>query len=86
MITWSKYIKKYNPGHKELCLVRLKSGLILPAIHYNNQSFYGFYEFTISYHSIQCKNYEKIKLKEKHKIKDVVEWIYLEETYIKNQL
>lgn len=77
MSKWIK-TKKETPLHKDLVLCWDGSN-VLPAIYYDNLSFYGFYSFTTFYcpHSITV--YCKIKLKDKHRIDNVIKWKLIKE-------
>ena len=69
---WHKVID-FKPSHKDLVLC-WNGNMTLPAIYYNNQTFNGFYKFTSYYHTHVSDEYRKTKLKEKHKIKNIIKW------------
>ena len=69
---WIK-IKDKTPQHKDLVLCN-NGKITLPAIYYKNQSFDGFYHYTTAYEIDVEKVYSKVKLKDNHKIKNVVKW------------
>lgn len=75
---WIK-TKKKTPAHKQLVLCKDKNGLVLPSIHYDNDSFKGFYPFSTFYHTNNYINgsiYNKVRYEE---IKEVVEWVLMPE-------
>jgi hypothetical protein len=76
-MNWIKS-KKEKPNHKDLVLCRMKGGVIIPAIYYNNDSFKGFYPFTTYYtNHIESGFYSKVETK--IKFKNTVEWMLIPE-------
>ncbi len=71
-------VKDRLPKHKDLVLLDIGCGVSIPAIHYKNGSYNGFWKFTTYYHG--TSPYSKVKIKDKHEIKDVKYWMPLPET------
>lgn len=68
-------IKTDKPKHKDLVLC-WNGVFIQPSIYYNNSSFKGFYFYTTFYESGNSESsiYNKVRLKPKHKIQNVLSW------------
>jgi len=76
-LNWIKS-KKEKPDHKDLVLCRMKDGIIIPAIYYNNDSFKGFYPFT-TYYINERENGFYSKVETEIKFKNIVEWMLIPE-------
>jgi len=62
------------PNHQALVICYTENDdTPLPAIYYDNQSFKGFYFYTSFYHN-ENSVYKKVRLKDKHKIENVISW------------
>lgn len=74
---WKEF-EKEKPQHKDLVLC-WNGTITLPAIYFDNQSFCGFYYYTTFYHEYSPTMYSKVKLKDKHKMNDVLKWRLIDE-------
>lgn len=69
---WIK-ITDQLPAHKDLVIIKLENGMVLPSTYYSNQSFNGFYPFS-NYYDTNIPNYYYNVIME-NEFKNVIEWM-----------
>jgi len=70
-------LKKSTPNHKDLVLIKQSNGLVIPAVYYNNNSFFGFYPFTTFYKNESIINEYYSKVDCKIKFDNIIKWVLI---------